>query len=98
MFTVDNFINLTWDMFIDLRQEGREWRVQAEVGGRRDVCEKNISWLSPVRTQNWTENLGTCPDEGSNLQPSGAQDNTPTNWATRPGLMVDNFTSSLWWH
>ena len=29
-----------------------------------------------------TRNLGTCPDQGLNLQPFGVQDDAPTNGAT----------------
>ena len=31
--------------------------------------------------------LGMCPDQESNPQPFGIQDNAPTNWTNWPGLI-----------
>ena len=58
--------------------------------GRKGEREKNINWLSLVctLTMDQTCNLGTCPDQESNLQILGVWDNTPTNWASQPGLIV----------
>ena len=36
-----------------------------------------------------TYNLGMCPDWELNLQPFKVWDNTPTNWASQPGPMVN---------
>ena len=76
-------------MFIDFRET--EW------GGARErepvMWERNIDWLPPIRapTRDWTWNLGMCPDQESNPQPFGVQDDTPTNRATQPGLQKEHF-------
>ena len=36
-----------------------------------------------------------CPDQGSNPQPFGVWDDAPTNWATRPGLLIYLFTGKI---
>ena len=45
-------------------------------------------WLSSIyaSTGDWTCNLSMCPDQGSNPQDFGTQDDAPTNWAIWPGL------------
>ena len=49
--------------------------------------ESNIGWLPPACTpiMDRTHNLGMYPDQESNCQPPGAQNNAPTNWAMQPG-------------
>ena len=47
-------------------------------------CERDSSHMNP--DQDEAHNLGVSPDWESNLQRFGIQDNTATNWATRPGL------------
>ena len=37
---------------------------------------------APRQETERTHNLGMCPDKELNLQPSGVQDDAPTNWAT----------------
>ena len=41
----------------------------------------NIYWLLPISalTRGWTLNMGMCPDQESNPQNSGVQDDTVTN-------------------
>ena len=48
------------------------------------MWERNIDWLLPTHatTGDWTHNLGMCPDQESNPQHFGVQDDAPTNWAT----------------
>ena len=53
-----------------------------------------------VPSRDWTRNLGMCPDRESHPRPFGgactgqhvAQDNTPTNWATRARAKQLNFS------
>ena len=45
-------------------------------GEERKINVRNVTWMPPVRT----------PMGELNLQPFGARDDAPTNWATRPGL------------
>ena len=60
-------------MFIDFRERRRERKRNTDV---RD----KLTGLPPICTPNWdrTHNLSMYPDQGSNLQPFGAQDDTPT--------------------
>ena len=56
----------------------------------RERGKKKHQWVNqppPIRTPagDRTSNPGMCPDQGSNLQPFGAQDDSPNNWATQPG-------------
>ena len=37
------------------------------------------------RTDTKQPPIGTLPDQGTNPQPFGVQDDTPINWATQPG-------------
>ena len=61
-------------------------------GKRTREKERNIDWLPLVRPdQYWTCNLGMCPDQASNLQPFGLQDDVPTKWATPERLQYHIF-------
>ena len=53
--------------------------------------ERNINLLSQIcaPTGVQTQNLAMSLDQRSNSQPFGAQDNTPTNWATQPRNMAE---------
>ena len=53
----------------------------------RERIVRNIDWLLPIHTLtgDQTHNLGTCPDQESNLQPLGVRDDAPVNGATWPG-------------
>ena len=61
-------------MFIDLGK-GEEKDRQTWMS------ERNIDWLPPVcaLTADRTHNLVMCPDQESNLQTFGAQDDAPTD-------------------
>ena len=52
--------------------------------------ERNNDQLPPIctLTRDLTHSPATCSDWGSNLQPFGVQDDTPTNRATQPGLFT----------
>ena len=59
--------------------------LEREEGEEREKhqCEKHqlvASHMHPDWGQ--THNLGTCPDQGLNLQSFGVQDDAPTNGAT----------------
>ena len=60
------------DMFIAFRERGK---------GRSRERQTDIDQLLPIcaPTRDQTCNLGMCPDQESNPQPLGAQDNTPTS-------------------
>ena len=47
------------------------------------------------QTRDQTTTQVTYPDQGSNWQRSGEQDNAPTQWDTQPGQVQGFFTS--WW-
>ena len=55
------------------------------------MWEKNINHLLPETsiacspTRDRTGTLSMCPDQDSNPQPFGVQDDAPANWATWPG-------------
>ena len=53
----------------------------------KNIDVRNISGLPPIHTptRDETHSLGMCPDQESNLQPSGVRDGAPTKWATRQG-------------
>ena len=78
-------------MFIDLveREEGKE-RGERQRGWTERGRERNIDQSPPIHTQtgDGTCNLGMGPDQGSKPQHFGIWGNAPTNWATRPGLMI----------
>ena len=63
--------------------------LEREEGGEEG--ERNIDWLPLVGTptDDQTCNPGMCPAWDLNLQPFVLQVDSPTNWATGPGL--DNF-------
>ena len=63
-------------MFIDERERKRE---RCDVRGKHCLV---ASHLRPNR--DGTHKLGMCPARGSNAQPFGAWDYTPTNSATQP--------------
>ena len=44
--------------------------------------ETSVSWLPYMTPGDQTGILGICPEGGLNLQPCGAEDNDPINWAT----------------
>ena len=44
--------------------------------------EREKHQLVESQTGDQTRNLGMCPDQESNLQPFGAWEDIPTNWAT----------------
>ena len=67
-------------MFIDLRERERETY----------IWETSIS---QVPFQDGTHNLRVCPDQGLNLQPFGAQADSPNNWAPCSRLELDNSLS-----
>ena len=62
-----------WDMLIDFRETERERETS--------IWERNIHLLPPIHslTKDWTRNLGMCPDQESNPQPFGVQDDASTN-------------------
>ena len=72
-------------MFIDFRE--RKGGEEGEGERQTLTWERNIDHLLPVSTptRDRTRPLGMCPDQGTNLQPSGVWDNAPIIWATRPG-------------
>ena len=73
------------------REEGGERDRQTDI----DVRERYQSVASrthPTKDQN--HNLGTCSDQGSDPQPFVVPDNTPTNWATCPGLSIHSYNHS----
>ena len=59
-------------MFIDFRERGRERKRETLI-----ACLP----YTPC-TRDGTHKPGMCPDWELSLQPFGAQDNAPTNWAT----------------
>ena len=69
------------DMFIDFRARGRGREGRRERERETLISGRNIDQLPPIYalTRDQTCNLGMCPDQGSNLQPSGVQDIAPTN-------------------
>ena len=69
-------------MCIDFREQGRE--------RERSIHVREKHWLVALQapTGDRTHNTGMCPDPGSNSQPFGTQDITPTNGATQPGLRL----------
>ena len=63
--------------------------LETEEGGEnereKNLCKRKTLISLPhehARTEDWTHNLGMRPDQESNLQHLGAQDNAPTNWTT----------------
>ena len=80
-------------MFVDFR-EREEGTEKHQYETETSMWERNTDWLPPVSASagDWTRNLGICLDQGSNPQPFGAQDDTPTNWAPWPG-QPSNFSS-----
>ena len=68
------------DTFVAFREEGSVLGGEGE--GEGDVREKHLliaSYTRPVLTGDQTYMLGMCPDQGLNLQPFGAWENSPTN-------------------
>ena len=66
-------------MFIDFRKGAR----------KRNIDVEREHWSVPpihTMTRSRTHIRGMCCDWGSNPQPLGIWDNTPTNWATQSGL------------
>ena len=62
--------NPHWRMYLLILERGRETQ--------RDR-EREKTWMSCFPYASQTCNLGTCPDQKSNPQPFGAQDDTPPN-------------------
>ena len=60
-----------------------------EEGGSKTERDRETSIDSllyvPLLTGDWTHNLDKCPDQESNPQPFGVQDDTLTNSATSQG-------------
>ena len=67
-------------MFIDFleREEGGERERNIDVGQKHPSA---ASVCTPTRDHTW--NLGTCPDQESNPQAFGAQDDAPANRAAQ---------------
>ena len=75
-------------MLIGFRERGRE---EVEGGEReRETCARDTSICClPYAPQQGLNPQPRCVSwPGLNPQPFGVQDNTPTNWATWPGLWV----------
>ena len=67
--------------------------------GKREIsmCEKNVnqSPLQRAPTEDRTCNLGMCPDQESNPQPFGVQNDATAKWATLAGVQITNSNFSL---
>ena len=72
------------NIFIDFRE--REVVGERERGRERERERETLTWERHWPGQAY--NLGMCPDWELNLQSFGVWDNTPTGWATRPGLYL----------
>ena len=61
--------------------------LERKEGGERNIDMSNMDQLSPVciPARDRTHNLGMCPDQGSNPQPFGVQNDAPTIRASWPG-------------
>ena len=79
-------------MSIDFREERKGEREREP-----SMWERNIDRPPPIHapTRDQTHNLGMYPDQESNLQPFGVQDDTSINWATQPGQILRNICANL---
>ena len=61
--------------------EGGEKERERERERKKSMGERNVDQLPPVctLTRDRTHNLGMCPDQGSNLQPFGVQNDAPNS-------------------
>ena len=73
-------------MYIDLRKREMERGREREKNNVRAKHRSVASYTCPDQGSN--PSLLMCPDQESNLQPFGVQDDAPTNWATSRALYI----------
>ena len=69
-------------MFTDFREKEKERKTERNRERQRNIEVREKHQMVASRTHpDWdqTYNRGTCPDWGSNPQPFGVWDDTPTN-------------------
>ena len=82
-------------MFVDFRERGREGERERERNIDETLRETLICFPSYApRNGDWNRNLGMCPDCGSNPEPFGLYDDTPSNWTTSAGPLFAYLAAS----